>query len=167
MLDQSADQLTKTLEVCFIHQKRLNEAIQKIGYLFPLNEKKYEACSSDEIAFIDQYIFRFAKLQDMVGDKLFRQILVFVGENVSSFTFIDILNKAEKFGLVKQKEDWLMLRKVRNDVSHDYPVLSAETTAALNMLIELKSLLENILKRCVDFLHDKGFEYVLKNQPSK
>jgi len=163
MLDQSTDQLRKTIEVCFIHQKRLNEAVQRIEHLFPLNEEKYMSCPSEEIAFIDQYIFRFAKLQDMISDKLFRQILVYVGENVTSLTFIDILNKAEKFGLINNKEDWMILRKVRNDVSHDYPVLSAETTAALNMLIELKDLLEKILKNFVDFLVDKGFEYTLRN----
>ena len=123
MLNNITDQLTKTLDVCFIHQYRLNEATHKIGHLFPLSEERYFACSSDEVAFIDQFIFRFAKLQDMIGDKLLRQILVYVGENITTLTFIDILNKAEKFGLINNKNDWMELRKVRNDVSHDYPVL--------------------------------------------
>lgn len=70
MLNHTTDQLIKTLDVCFIHQYRLNEAANKIEHLFPLNEERYFACSSDEVAFIDQLIFRFAKLQDMIGDKL-------------------------------------------------------------------------------------------------
>ena len=166
MLNHTTDQLIKTLDVCFIHQYRLNEAANKLEHLFPLNEERYFACSSDEVAFIDQLIFRFAKLQDMIGDKLLRQVLAYVGENMATLTFIDILNKAEKFGLVNKKDDWMELRKIRNDVSHDYPVLSSETTAALNMLIALKVTLEGILKNCVVFLTSQGFNYIIKNNPT-
>ena len=158
MLNHNLEKLSNAIIVSQIHKKRMNEAYTRIIHLFPIQGEDYYSCSSEEIAFIDQYIFRFAKFQDIIGDKLFRLALSYVGEAIESLSFIDILNKSEKLGLITNKEDWMALRSVRNDVSHEYPALSVETTLALNRLVELKPLLERYHLTVLQFLTDKGYK---------
>jgi hypothetical protein len=60
----------------------------------PLDAKRYQQLTDDEIEHIDQFLFRFAKLQDAMGEKLFLLILEFLKEeNTRNKPFIDILNR--------------------------------------------------------------------------
>jgi hypothetical protein len=52
--------------------------------------------SDDEVEHVDQFLFRFAKLQDAIGQKLFKTILLFLREDIEEKPFIDILNLKEK-----------------------------------------------------------------------
>ena len=40
----------------------------------PLSIEKYENLKNDEITYIDQFLYRFAKLQDVMGQKLIKYI---------------------------------------------------------------------------------------------
>ncbi len=62
----------------------------------PLDRQKYEQLTEDEIEHIDQFLFRFAKLQDAMGQKLFKNIMLFLDEEIENKPFIDILNRMEK-----------------------------------------------------------------------
>jgi len=44
------------------------------------------------LAYSDQSIYRFSKLQDCMGAKLFKSVLLYQGENVNK-PFLDILNQ--------------------------------------------------------------------------
>lgn len=67
--------------------------------------------TDDEIEHIDQFLFRFAKLQDAMGEKLFMLILEFLKEeHTRAKPFIDILNRLEQLGLLDDKNVWLELR---------------------------------------------------------
>ena len=74
------EKLEKVKEECFKHLERMNTAKRKISHLFPLTIEKYDCLSDDEIAYIDQFLFRFSKLQDTMGTKLFPLTLLIVGE---------------------------------------------------------------------------------------
>ena len=150
---KNPDQLQKIIDVCHIHLRRLNVAHQNIQALFPITEPVYQALSAEKIAFIDQYIFRFAKLQDAIGDKLFKQILVVSDEQVENLSFRDILNKIEKFGIINDRNGWIQMREIRNDVSHEYPVISDEAIVALNSIYHLKEKLEMVFESCLQYLN--------------
>jgi len=117
MTGKFSDQLKKIIDVCMVHRRRLNEAYSRIAFLFPLKEDRYGNCSSEMVAFIDQYIFCFAKLQSVTGEKLFKSILINSGEELDGLTFLDILSMIEKFGIIESVDDWLKIRDVRNGVS--------------------------------------------------
>ena len=149
----NTDQLKKIIDVCHIHLKRLNVAHQNIQSLFPITETVYQSLSGEKIAFLDQYIFRFAKLQDTIGDKLFKQILIISDEQVENLSFRDILNKIEKFGIINDRNEWIQMREIRNDVSHEYPVISDEAIVALNNIYQLKVRLEMVFESCLQYLN--------------
>ncbi|MDD5460316.1 MAG: hypothetical protein PHG00_01585 [Methylococcales bacterium] len=77
----------------------MNSAYLKISVFMPLDANKYEQLTDDEIEHIDQFLFRFAKLQDSIGDRLFILILEFLKEeNIRNKRFIDILNDSNSLG---------------------------------------------------------------------
>lgn len=67
---------------------------------------------------LDAFVTRFGRLQDTVGDKLLPAILAALGEKVGAA--IDNLDRAEKFGLIESADDWMVMRKLRNQMVHEY-----------------------------------------------
>jgi len=68
-------------------------AYSKISNLFPLNLVQYESISQEELSYFDQFIFRFTKLQDCMGNKLFKYILESLAENTRELSLIDMEQK--------------------------------------------------------------------------
>ena len=72
--------LAKLFNECDKHHLRLNHAAEKMVLFMPLNADRCLALSEDEIEHIDQFLFRFAKLQDTIGEKLIISILEYLQE---------------------------------------------------------------------------------------
>ena len=73
---------------------------------------------------VEAFVGRFGRLQDTVGDKLLPQLLVALGEKLSSA--LDNLDRAERLGLLKSSDEWMTMRSLRNQMIHEYvedPVL--------------------------------------------
>ena len=110
----------------------------------PLDASRYQKLSDDEIEPIDQFLYRFAKLQDAMGEKLFLLILEFLKEeNTTNKPFIDILNRLEQLGLLENKNVWLELRKIRNNIAHQYEDEPQQAAEALNAIYAVKPILGN------------------------
>ncbi len=75
--------LKSVIEECKKHLKRMNYAYNKMLPLFQSTERQILKLNDDEITLIDQMIYRFTKLQDGIGQKLFKAVLIFLGEEVS------------------------------------------------------------------------------------
>ncbi len=69
----------KTLKECFKRKDRMLSALAKIEHALPLDGVKYAGLTEDDIEHIDRYLFRFAKLQDAMGQRLFRLIMKILG----------------------------------------------------------------------------------------
>jgi hypothetical protein len=63
--------IEKVIIECDKHLQRINSAYLKMSVFMPLDASKYAQLTDDEIEHIDQFLFRFAKLQDAMGEKLF------------------------------------------------------------------------------------------------
>jgi len=61
---------------------------------------------------------RFARMSDMLVQKLFRAIDAL--ELVDEGSMIDRLNRMEKRGIIGKAEDWIEIRQIRNQIAHDY-----------------------------------------------
>ena len=83
------------------HVLRLHYASDKMSRFMPLTVASYQSLTADEVGYIDQFLFRFAKLQDTVGQKLFKQTLIILGEYTETMPLIDILNKLEKLEIIE------------------------------------------------------------------
>ena len=65
------DSLMQTFDTCALHVKRMEFAKSKVEAFIPLRRDNYYSMDDEMIGFLDQYIFRFSKLQDTIGSRLF------------------------------------------------------------------------------------------------
>ena len=136
---------------CEKHQMWIEESFAEIQDIFPLSGKKYTKLTAMEIKNIDQFLFRFSKMQDTIGDKLFRLIVEDFIEDVSKMTFIDILNQLERIGIVESVKEWQNLRKARNDISHQYDDDPEEMAEAINRIFAQKDILIEIFNNIKNY----------------
>lgn len=67
---------------------------------------------------VDAFVSRFGRLQDTLGDKLLPVLLTALGEKTGAV--IDNLDRAERLGLIPSADQWMEMRKLRNQMVHDY-----------------------------------------------
>ncbi len=141
------EKFQSNLDESFTHLKRLNNAFNEFekNYQFPLDSQQFNKIikSNQDLAFADQIIYRFSKLQDIMGAKLFKSYLLSQGENVDK-PFLDILNQLEKLDIL-QVDAWFELRDIRNNISHNYEENENISIDILNTIFKRKDDLEAIL----------------------
>ena len=140
--------------------ERMNFAHSKIKNYFPLSSETYELVSFEEMSFFDQFIFRFTKLQDSIGNKLIRYILESMAENTRELSQIDIFSKAEQLNIIPSAEDWLSLRAVRNKLTHEYPSDHKEIIEGLNSLNDNINMILIVWQHIEEFIKGK-FGYLV------
>jgi hypothetical protein len=67
---------------------------------------------------LDAFVGRFGRLQDNLGDKLLPQLLDAMAEPVGAV--MENLDRAEKLGWLRSADTWLEIRKLRNQMVHEY-----------------------------------------------
>jgi hypothetical protein len=154
LTEELRDKLTETLVICDLHHERMMFAWENIKKYFPLTETNFSQVTPIELALFDQLIYRFSKLQDSMGSRLFKQLLEALEEDISGLPFIDILYRLEKLNLISNAKEWIVLRQIRNTVSHQYPFFKEVQIEELNMLPE------EVIKLAIIWLKLK--EYTLK-----
>lgn len=117
---ETASRLREILHEISVHTRRIATASASCNSLFPLTGDRYRGLSDDEIAHIDQLLYRFTKLQDALGAKLFPALVGLLREDAASMTVIDKLQVLEQAGVVPDADAWTRLREIRNQLAHDY-----------------------------------------------
>jgi hypothetical protein len=149
------DRLKEALQLCSIHSARMSFAYEKVKVHFPLTVEIYNQLEMEEVSFFDQLIFRFSKLQDCMGGKLFPTLLEKLGEETRSVPFIDLLSKLEALKLIENAKDWLLLRETRNIVTHEYPFNQEDVIEGLNLLSKHYSLILIMWKHIDDYILER------------
>ncbi len=67
---------------------------------------------------LESFGSKFSRTQDTVMDKLLPTWLASQGERLG--TVIDNLNRAERLGLISETDIWLEMRRLRNELVHEY-----------------------------------------------
>lgn len=86
--------------------------------LFTIEEARKVAADPILAERLDAFVSRFGRLQDTIGDKLLPALLVALAEKTGPA--IDNLDRAEKFGFIESTDTWLEMRKLRNQMVHEY-----------------------------------------------
>lgn len=99
----------------------------------------------------DQFVLRFIKLQDTLGEHVLRSFAVqTLAEPLSDAPLIDVLNRLERYGFVEAAR-WARWRTLRNGLTHDYPgqpeIRVAVLEEARRAAMELTDLLARIQAR--------------------
>jgi hypothetical protein len=100
------DSFKEKLYECDKHVEKIRVSKNYLSKFMPLSLESYSKLTDIETSFIDQLIFRFSKLQDTMGEKLFPFILLLSKEEVKKKTFIDILNRLEELEIVDKSNGY-------------------------------------------------------------
>ena len=140
---------------CNLHIERLSSAVRDLKTIFPLDNNKYDSLTEIDIRTLDQFIFRYSKLQDAMGERLFPSVLMILEENIAKMPFLDKLNRLEQLQLIESKDTWLYLRKLRNEFSHEYSNSTDENISAMNRLFDKLPDIYNIFMNIKNYLFEK------------
>ncbi|WP_457743704.1 hypothetical protein [Sulfurimonas sp.] len=147
------------LNESYRHLQRIDDSISELQqrYPFPLTANDFGSILQDKqmLAFSDQCIYRFSKLQDCMGAKLFKSILLYQGENVNK-PFLDILNQLEAMNILNVDE-WFEIRDLRNEIAHDYANHDNVAIEILNAIYKIKNELELTLNTINKIVFKKEF----------
>ena len=106
---------------------------------------------------VNSFLFSFSKIQDNVGGKLFKEVLYELKEiEFKHMPMLDILYKLQKLNMLENVEEWDMLREVRNDLAHEYPMTFVERKENLKKAIWGYKELEKIYFNIKNYLSNKG-----------
>lgn len=141
------ERLNREFDICDRHIQRIDEALEAMNTDIPMSVDCYANLDKNQIRCMDQFIFRFSKLQDAMGAKIFRYVLEYLDEDISTLPMRDILNRMERFNLIDSAEEWGYIRELRNEIAHDYPLLENDIVSILNELISKVPILKSIYKR--------------------
>ncbi len=129
------ERLQREFEVCERHILRIKEAIESLDVELPMSSHCYNQLTAEQVRSVDQFIFRFSKLQDVIGSKVFRYVLELMDEEVTYLPMRDILNRLERYNLIPSAADWVYMRELRNEIAHDYPLMENDEVSIINELI--------------------------------
>lgn len=138
--------LEEALRQCDRHVQRMSRAMARIP--FPLDGHELAEDNENLITLIDQFVFRYTKLQDTLGEHVLRpfcsQVLL---ELVEDLPLADVLALLERRGYLSA-DDWRMQRAMRNSLTHEYPEHVTWQAEALNrartMSLQLIDWLERL-----------------------
>jgi len=139
---------------CDRHCQKIADAKEYLAPIIPLDIQKYQDIDKISSSFIDQLIFRFSKLQDTIGESILKSILLMSQEDVKKMTFLDMLNRFEELELL-DKNQWLRLRELRNDIAHEYSFNQAEVVDTINLIYQKSDELIEIYRSILKFINEK------------
>jgi len=152
------DSFSQKIFECNKHIEKLKDAQDYLKEIMPLSVEKYLKIDKIQSSFIDQLNFRFSKLQDTIGESILRGILIFSKEDIRKMTFLDILNKLEALEVL-DKDEWLNLREVRNEIAHEYSFNQDEVVDSINLIynkVDDLILIYNKLLNFIEKIKDKN-----------
>ena len=83
---------------------------------------------------INSFLFTFSKLQDLIGTKLFKEVLYELKEIENKHTpMIDVLYKLEQLNMIENALEWDILREIRNELTHEYELSYENKIENLNL----------------------------------
>jgi hypothetical protein len=112
--------MSNLLEVMKNELKELEKANHILQY-------SYKKCSliglrddltNDELESFEALTSRFARLSDLIIQKILRYFDALDLEDEG--TIRDRINRAEKKGIIKSADDFVKIRLLRNEISHEY-----------------------------------------------
>ena len=129
----NAAQHERLIFLCRITQKEIQHLLDTDRRLFAdlFTIEAAQKIETDPILAerLDAFVSRFGRLQDNLGDKFLPQLLLALAEKPGAA--IDNLDRAERLGWIVSAESWIEIRKLRNQMVHEYIEDLAILTSAL------------------------------------
>lgn len=138
--------LTDLFRECDAHRLALTEAMARCPR--PLSAGHFVVRNPDLVAALDQFAYRFAKLQDTMSTQLFRSFAVdALAEPAEAAPVVDLLNLLERYGFLPSAMRWQEIRQMRNQITHEYAMTPAELAVALELAFGMVGEMADLLGR--------------------
>lgn len=98
---------------------------------------------------LEAFVSRYGRLQDTLADKLLPRWLLALAEQPGSQ--IEVLNRAERLGVVEDVATWLEARQLRNRLIHEYMTDSLSFAEDLNLA---KAYSRMLIETCLRLRED-------------
>ena len=129
-----------------IVQRELAHLLTTDGRLFaePFDEARARSLETDiDLGErVEAFVSRFGRLQDTLGDKVLPAWLAAHGERPA--TFVENLDRAERLGLLDDAQAWIDMRRLRNQMVHEYvedpAVLASALEAGHAFVVQLSEM---------------------------
>ena len=145
--------LKQAYDVCLGHSQALQDALADMQ-LRQLSPSEYQHLSKPDRRLLDQFAYRYTRLQDDICNRLMPAILKALGEDVAAMPALDRFARLEQLGWLASAEVWNLLRQIRNQFTHDYPDNTAErferlqaATQAAHQLLDLMAHITTKLRQ--------------------
>lgn len=154
--------LRQAYNLCQGHLEALHDALNDMEQR-PLTVSAYAHLSKTDRRLLDQFAYRYTRLQDDMGMRLMPAILQVLGEDVAAMPALDRFARLEQIGWLSTADEWNTLRQIRNQFAHDYPDdaaerfarLQAAITAAWQMIAVLTLIDLKLRQHFAEFFHDE------------
>lgn len=112
----------RLLFLCRVVEKESRYLQETRARLFssPMTTESLKGIAGDSLLAerLDAFVSRFSRLQDTLTDKLLPTLLEAMAEPRASV--IENLDRAERLGWIDSADEWLEIRKMRNQMIHEY-----------------------------------------------
>lgn len=129
---------------CLAHRRALREALADLRQR-DLKATDLPCLSKEDRRLLDQFAYRYTRLQDDMGVRLLPAILKALAEEVGEMPVADRLNRLEQLRWLDSAAEWLDLRRIRNEFAHDYPSDIEERFARIRLAMTAAERLVEIL----------------------
>jgi len=139
-----------------LHLEVLQENINKLNLSAEWVQRSYEQTkaierkdvySIDEFDKLENLASRYARTTDMLVNKVLRSIDTVESEDIGSI--IDIMNRAEKRGIVESAELLHIIKDLRNNIVHEYQI--TEITKFFTDVIKYSPVLLEIINKVNEY----------------
>ena len=122
--------LAVALVQCELHANVMADAMREIPW--PLRAEQMLQPDVSLLRLVDQFVLRFTKLQDTMGNHVLRQFVIQAfAEPLEDVPFVDVLLTLERQKILTAQA-WALQRGVRNALTHEYPEDPLRLVLALN-----------------------------------
>jgi len=130
---------------CQAHEAALRDAL---GDLLQrrLTASDLENPDKGDRRLLDQFAYRYTRLQDDLGARLIPAILRLLGEEIALLPMLDRLARMEQLGWLPDAEEWSDLRRIRNEFTHGYPETPDERFERLHLALAAAQRVLNIFQ---------------------
>ena len=139
--------LQDAVQECGRHLHHMRSAMTDLEPLRPFQAGTLSQLDDAQIRNIDQFVYRFTKLQDAMGLRLLPATLRVLGEPFESWSMIDRLNRLEQLGFIESAGAWQSYRETRSRLTHEYPDAPEIQAAVLNQAWQVADELRDGYRR--------------------
>ena len=138
--------LKQNWELLMRSQNSLKLSVEKVSDIGRKDDYTFE-----ELESFDSLTSKFARTSDIFLQKIIRTIWALLHE--TTMPLIDVLNKAEKLGIIASSDQLIEIRDIRNQIAHEY--LPEAIQELVPEVIELSKQLETNIQTCKWFISQR------------